>query len=546
MTLRIIIILTLFFASLAEVAAQSIPVGIPHYDDYARRQQLLGDSSQPASLMIRPAYQIAGAEKKFILKPMPLLWKQRYTSDRPEGFSDGAMIPARGYQTLISGGVYLKAGILSVQLMPEWVYARNLPFDGFPDEHPDKVWGVYAGLKNSIDLPDRFGDMPYQRFYTGQSALRLTWRSLSLGLSSENLWWGPGNRTAILMSNNAPGFAHLTFNTVKPIATPVGKFEFQIVGGRLEASGFPGIDSLTLAKHKHKLNAKRDDWRYLNAMTVNYEPRWLPGLSVGGVRGFTLYGGNFGNSYRTTFPLFEPIFKVDVGGEVADTTGTDQVASVFARWLMPRSHSEIYVEFARTDHSWDATDFALEPDHYRAFVAGFRKIVPLTKNKTDNIDVQLELTKFGRSYVTSLRKVNTPGTWYTHHRIKHGYTHQGQILGSGIGISSIMQWMSISWLRSRKKIGLELYRIAHNEDFWAYLLQSLNYGSFRSHWVDFSAAAVVDWNIGKWLISGRLQSVGALNYMHLYKPVTSNSIFWADTGKVRWNVIGELTMIYEL
>lgn len=171
MTHRIYLLILLLVVFRTTALPQSIPVGIPHYDDYARRAQLLGDSLQPASLMIRPAYQTTDAGKKFLIKPMPLLWKQRYTSDRPEGFSDGAMIPARGYQTLISGGVYLKAGILSVQLMPEWVYARNLPFDGFPDEHPDKVWGVYAGLKNGIDLPDHFGDMPFQHFNAGLHAI---------------------------------------------------------------------------------------------------------------------------------------------------------------------------------------------------------------------------------------------------------------------------------------------------------------------------------------------------------------------------------------
>lgn len=543
---RLYILTLLLLASLTVLHPQTIPVGIPHYDDYARRQQLMGDTLQQASLMIRPVFKQAGTGNEFVLKAMPLVWKQRYTSDRPEGFSDGAMIPARGYQMLVSGGVYLQKGILSVQLMPELLYARNLPFDGFPDEHPDKVWAVYNNIKNNIDLPDRFGDKPYQRFYAGQSSVRLTRRSLSLGVSSENLWWGPGNRNALLMSNNAPGFAHITFNTVKPINTPIGKFEFQVIGGRLEASGFSGIDSVTLARHKLKAKAKLDDWRYLNAMTVNYQPHWLPGLSIGGVRGFTLYGGDFGNSYRTTFPLFEPFFKVDVGGEVADTTGTDQVASVFARWLMPESHAELYVEFGRTDHSWDFTDFALEPDHYRAYIAGFRKLIPINTARNEFFDIQLELTSLNRTLVTSLRVANTPGTWYTHHRITHGYTHNGQVLGSGIGISSNMQWMSLSWVRDRKKIGVEYYRMAHDEDFWAYIHQTFGYGDYRTHWVDLSGAVVADWNLERWMISARIQGIAAINYMHLYKPVPSDPPFWWDKGKVRWNVVGELTVVYNL
>lgn len=63
-------------------------------------------------------------------------------------------------------------------------YARNLMFNGFPDAHPLKVWTIYNNIKRNIDLPGRFGDTPYQRFYTGQSSVRLTWRSLSVGVSS--------------------------------------------------------------------------------------------------------------------------------------------------------------------------------------------------------------------------------------------------------------------------------------------------------------------------------------------------------------------------
>lgn len=546
MAFRILILLHILFIALPNALPQSIPVGIPHYDDYARRAQLLGDSIQPASLMIRPAYQPNETGKKFIIKAMPFVWKQRYTTNRPEGFSDGAMIPARGYQTLISGGVFMKAGILSVQLMPEWVYARNLPFDGFPNEHPDKVWGVYAGIKNVIDLPDRFGDKPYKRLYAGQSAVRLTWGSISLGLSSENLWWGPGSRSAILMSNNAPGYAHITLNTVKPIITPVGKFEFQIIGGRLEASGFPGVDSITLAKHKVKLRSKRDDWRYLNAMTVNYQPRWFPGLSIGGVRSFTLYGSGINSNYRTWIPLFEPFYKIDVGGVEADTIPSDQIASVYLRWLMPKSHSEFYLEFGRTDHSWDFTDFALEPDHFRAYIAGFRKLIPLKNKLNDKLDFQIEITKFNQTLPTSLRVSNTPGVWYTHTRVIHGYTHHGQVLGSGIGISSNMLWMNFSWVRDRKKIGIELSRLAHDEDFWAYLLQNLSYGNSYTHWIDLSAAAVADWNFNNFLVSLKMQGIGTLNYMYLNESTSSSTSVDQYKSNIKWNLSGELTVVYIL
>ena len=47
-----------------------------------------------------------------------------------------------------------------------------------------------------------------------------------------------------MMSNHARGFKHITFNSNRPIETKIGNFEFQIVTGRLENSGFtpPGTE----------------------------------------------------------------------------------------------------------------------------------------------------------------------------------------------------------------------------------------------------------------------------------------------------------------
>jgi hypothetical protein len=41
-----------------------------------------------------------------------------------------------------------------------------------------------------------------------------------------------------MMSNHAQGFNHITFNTTRPVKTFIGNFEWQVVTGRLEASGF--------------------------------------------------------------------------------------------------------------------------------------------------------------------------------------------------------------------------------------------------------------------------------------------------------------------
>ena len=48
-----------------------------------------------------------------------------------------------------------------------------------------------------------------------------------------------------MMSNHAEGFKHITFNTVKPIKTRIGDFEWQLISARLENSGHTPLELIT-------------------------------------------------------------------------------------------------------------------------------------------------------------------------------------------------------------------------------------------------------------------------------------------------------------
>jgi len=521
------------------IYGQSLPVGTPVLEDAFRRAQLIGNLDQSISFMVRPCALDSSFVKKsvFQFKMLPMSWQQQYNSDHPEGMNDGAMIPARGYQTMIRGGFFTKIGPLSVQLMPELVYAENRNFQGFPDELKDDVWSKYNNSHNLIDIPERFGENTYKKAFWGQSSVRLTISSISLGLSNENLWWGPGLKNSLLMTNNAPGFKHITLNTVKPIHTFIGSFEGQLLGGRLDASGYPGIDSAKLANHNLKYTAKPNDWRYLNGVILTYQPRWLPGLFLGAARSFISYHKEMGTDLKNYFPVIIPLFKETLGGLKEDTIPRDQLASVFMRWVAPESHMEIYLEYGREDHSWDLTDLLLEPDHTRGYVLGFRKMTPINRNKDEFIDIQFETIQLGKNLSSS--RAGITEVWYIHTSVLDGYTHNGQYLGAGVGTSSNMQSLNISWVKNYKRIGLEMTRLAHNENFWASVIQD-----YRSHWVDVSGALIGAWDYKKFLFNAKIQGVGSINYQWYYDPVPSDPPFWWDKGKIRYNIHAELCMTY--
>lgn len=558
---RLFALIILIFYSI-HVTGQSLPVGMPALEDAFRRDQLLGKLDLSASFTSRPFFpsyekeNTAGSNalhlfqpgnqkniwnstnKDFSINLLPISWQQQVNSNHPEGLNDGPMIPARGYQTMLSGGLFAKFGWLSVQLRPEFVYAANKAFSGFPDAHPDDVWKTYFyQILQFIDTPERFGESAYQKAFWGQSSIRLNYRSISLGISNENLWWGPGMKNALLMTNNAPGFKHITLNTVKPIKTAIGSFEGQLIGGKLESSGFPAMDTNRLLQHGIGYLPKPDDWRYLNGIVLSYQPKWLPGLFLGATRSFIVYKKDMGKSLTDYLPVIIPITKKALGQDEEDAKARDQLASVFMRWVAPESHMEIYAEYGREDHNYDLTDLILEPDHLRAYVLGFRKLTPL-KNPNEFIEVQAEITQLAKNVSTSIRASGSIG-WYLHGLVTDGYTHQGQYLGAGIGTSSNMQSLNISWIRDMKKIGLEFKRVAHEENFWATVSKD-----YLTHWVDIGGAVVGEWNYQNLLFNAKIETVGSINYQFLYDPVPSDPPQHWDHGKVLYNVHAELGVSY--
>ena len=249
-----------FFLLSAQIYAQTVPVGIADYsEERLRNQQLISGASY--SFTIRPVSDSS------YTRILPATILTSYNSVAPMGWNDGAMIPAKGLQTFLTAGFFLKYKALSIQLKPELVTAENPEFETF------SLQGAYRApmlvLWNSTDIPERFGTSSYTRFRLGQSAIRLSSRSVSVGVSTENLWWGPGFRNSLLMSNNAPGFLHGTFNSVKPVKTFLGSFEFQLIGGRLEGSGIQPIASDYFVNGINYLEPKSADARYISALTIN-------------------------------------------------------------------------------------------------------------------------------------------------------------------------------------------------------------------------------------------------------------------------------------
>ncbi|MFC1224258.1 capsule assembly Wzi family protein [Pedobacter sp. BG31] len=540
----------------AKTFAQTLPVGLlDHIEDNLRRQQLLGNDTSKSSFLARPLNISSGNNflldaadgiyldnfrKKILSTPnnifalyvLPVTWQQQINTDHPYGWNDGSMVQARGYQTQVSAGFFAKLGPLSIQLKPEYVYAQNKAFTELyqADNGPDFL-KKYAQMANWIDNPDRFGTGTYSKLTWGQSNVRLTFDPVSIGLSNENLWWGPGVRNSLLMSNTASGFKHLTLNTTRPVNTPIGSFETQIIAGRLESSKIIPNNPLFVSKP--------DDWRYLSGMVFTYQPKWIPNLFLGFDRSFIVYRKDMGNSFGDYFPLFAPVEKVSVinGSNDEDNRKRDQYASFFARWVMPESHSEVYLQYGRNDHPYNLRDALQEPEHSRAYIAGFRKLIPLRKDD-EFVQVGIELTQLEGARTGVGRE---QPTWYVHHQVKDGYTNMGQVLGAGIGPGSNLQSLDVSWVKGMKRIGLQIERLVNNNDLYYAAITTDN----RRKWIDLSFSGKFDWTYKNFILNSELGYIRSHNYQYVIKGDSfERDKFWNWDQQDRGNLNLKVGLAY--
>lgn len=550
--IKTILAFTILISFQYTLVAQTIPVGAVALDDYYRRAQLLGEADSSVSLMVRPIFPKLSFKAKDVfyqdsterrynlmntssvyrskngkleVSLLPLSIQTQFNTDHPYGWNDGAMIPAKGLQTLLSAGVFLHYGILTVQFRPELDYAANTKFTTFnPDTYGINV-AKYYDYYNNVDLPVRFGAKQYSKAYWGQSSIRLNYKDVSLGLSSENLWWGPGIRNSLLMSNTAPGFKHLTLNTIKPIKTAIGSFEGQLIAGRLENSGYGVLEPEWQYFSSSLYVPKPNDWRYVSGLTATWQPKWVPGLFLGLTRSSQLYGNDL-SKFGDYLPFFSSTTKVNADQPLDKR---DNRSSLFMRWLWPEEHAEIYFEYGHNNNTGDQRDQALEPSRNRAYIFGLRKMLPFNKSRNENLMISVEATQLQE---TNVSDINNANSWYVNKYIRQGYTNRGEVLGAGIGPGANSQTLDISWVKGLKRLGIQLERYVHNNDLYLYTYQ-IN-SDARRHWTDLSVAMNGEWNYKNFIFNAKLMGVKSLNYQwYLFEGPTDP--VWVN-GKDAFNV----------
>lgn len=453
--------------------AQGGPVG-GWLEDYARMLQLTGAvpvtpvtsrparGGEPESLAAtasQHAWRASIGERiprslgsrEWEITALPVEVNAFANSGRPWGWNDGAAWQGKGLTMAAQGGAQLRWGPVTLTLAPVVTRSSNADFALSPLSVNSGLspFAYPTGGGLTLDAPQRFGTEPLQRIDWGNTNVRAEFGPLALGFSHESMWWGPGRRNDVLLTNNAPGFWHAHLSLAKPVSVGIGSVTGRWIWGSLRESAY--FDTLS-----------SNDRRYMTGAAVSFMPRWSKGLEIGAARLFLETWTEALGPYEL-FYLIRPVFKsAQVGpNNPYGEDEQDQMATVFARWALPAAGLELYGEWAKGDHSFDLRDLVLEPEHGSGYVLGLTKILKHTPEHTWRF--ASEFTLLGAPRAAALRSPGA-GFFYVHGFVQQGYTHRGQVLGAGIGPGSSQLSMTVDHFAPWGRAGITLFRTVYDND----------------------------------------------------------------------------------
>jgi hypothetical protein len=557
--------LTLFilFSTIISLGfSQNIPLGFPILNDYLRREQVLGKLNPDFSFNYRPvliekafpelpspylqdslgSYKEVvepwlSKNKKTVISFLPIQLNTVFNSSNPYGWGNGAIIPARGLQTLVSAGVSMQWGNLSIQLNPQFHWAQNLPFEEYPENAPSQYFQVLRRDVRGTEKPVRFVGKNRTEILPGNSHVQYNFGSFAAGISTENIWWGPGQFNSLLISDNAEGFLHFSLKTTKPAKTFLGNFEGQFFMGKLDAYGGPYFSdstSIEILPIKEELS-----WRYFTGISMSYNPKWTEGLSLGFSRTFQVYRDDMEDNLQAWFPIFAPLPKEGTGVIENITLRQDQHFSVFAKWMVKPAKAEFYFEYIRNDHPLNWRDLILNIEHSSAYMFGFSKGFEVKKSnyiyvRGEYIHTQAPLNNIVRPGGEGV------GVYYNGQVIQ-GLTNKGQILGSGIGQSGNHLMLEIRKTKKFNSVGITLERQVRDQNFYI----NAKYANLELlPWVDFSAGMFAEVVRGNLILSGNLKTILSKN--RNWFPVESSSTSLNLRGESAFSVYSNLKIAYLL
>ncbi len=380
-----------------------------------------------------------GLKQGFFLRVYGPEWYNSYNTAAPYGQNDGALWQGRGYNTSLTTGLRLEGYGFELTFKPQICFSQNLEFEYLPGVYGSE-YSYFTAEGGSIDLVQRYGDSSFWNYDWGDSEIRWSWHTLTLGFGTQNPWLGPAWLNPMLGSNNAAGYPKFDVGLRKTqIIIPglgwnVGKIEGRVWVGKLIQSDYFNVTSYPYDT-------------MLTAMSASYSPSFIPYFTCGLNRIFLTRWNKNNLKYITR--LFSTSKDNDVYGD-----GEDQKLSIFADWLLPKVGFEMYVEYGIDDYS----TFILQNFFHTAiYTLGIKQKLPF------NSELLIEVNNFEMSQDFQMQWAY--GGYYTHSKIQTGYTNDGQSLGAGSGLFGNSQYFGYKIYYPKGSSTFFVHRFCPNNNY---------------------------------------------------------------------------------
>ncbi len=378
-----------------------------------------------------------------------------YNSTAPYGQNDGALWQGRGINMSLTGGIRFAFYGFEITFKPQITFSQNQDFELMTpsivyknEQFTDKasIYGYY-GIPY-VDAPQRFGDKPLYGYSWGDSEIRYTWKTFTIGFGTQSIWLGPAKINPIIFSNNAPQFPKLDIG-LRP--TEISLFGYNF--GLLELRSFWG----KLTESEYFDTTKENNNNLLTGLSISYSPPFISDLVLGLHR--TMLSKWEDNDFSSIFTLLNPFMETNAGRDKRD-----QRASITLDYILSQAGLELYLEWARNDYSPDI-DFILRyPFHTQAYTFGIIKQIYSSDHTLLKCNLIFEMTNLesSRDY-----EITGSTTFYSHSIITQGYTNEGQWLGAGIGTGGNSQLLgAIFWFKDSNIVTFFQRRNPDNDYVW--------------------------------------------------------------------------------
>ena len=259
----------------------------------------------------------------------------------------------------------------------------------------------------------------------------LHYKGMGIGLSNENMWWGPGIQGSLSMTNNTVGFPHYSFGTIKEL--------------RWRKWGFYGKYTLATIKENEKVG---DSYFTSLAGSITYYSN--PVITIGLTRNYMTGGINDLVPWTlkdASKIVFEGVFLENLKSKKYTTPGGgdpfDQTLTGFFSMMLPKSKLKLYLEVGYNDNRQNFWDYVIHPDHSIATIMGFQKYGIFN---TKDLVLGFEYASLVNSRMQIFR-VSPP--WYSRSHYDD-WSYEGRRWGSHSGSDSddlliFFGWMSEKW-----------------------------------------------------------------------------------------------------